>query len=779
MKDHPKTAIKNSEKNNLFSDWTKGLNPEQAKAVLHTDGPLLILAGAGSGKTTVLVARTGRMIAEGKAKGHLNIAKEICVLTFTNKAARELKHRVSQRLGPAAKGLWAGTFHSFGLDILRSHYKEAHLPHHFGVIDQSDCQSILKELVKEVRVVGKEKFDLEKVLEIINEKRVRKSSGLPDRIEAFDEYHEVAEVLYPKFIKRLDLLGVVDFDGLLLKPLELFQTHPEVLKKYQDKIRYMMVDEFQDTNDIQMKLIDKIVHQHRNIAVVGDDDQSIYGWRGAQVANILDFPKIYPPCEVIRLERNYRSKSSILTVANEVISKNRHRHGKVLKAEGYSDHGEPPELFLLETEDDEAEFVYREIEHFKQQGYHPKDMAVLYRSNSQGGMIESVFRTYHIPYTVSGGTGFFDRKEVKDILAYLRCALAMNDVSLRRVINTPSRGIGDTTLEKISDYAKSKKISFHFACQAALKDYQYSEMDFSNSYSKSQSQPQSEHQAQSQSPLKIPVEQIPFQELKENKTNDLSEMRADVHSEIGSQANKNQVQGSFFKEPEMDIPTASKAAIKKFLDLLKDMPTQILSPIGSQTAGEALVQWMQDIGYRDYVFSLVSEPSSGEKKWMLVEILGRILDGFVKRGGLTEKTLKDFLDAMELRDDPDDDENQDKVSLMTLHACKGLEFPVVIIVGIEEDLLPHKTLGSDIDEERRLFYVGVTRAKERLVMTRCKTRRRHGVVRPVSPSRFLLEISNQHVKDYKSEFRPVSSDQRQSMLDGFLAKLDSKIQSNK
>ncbi len=742
----------------MWEQWTKGLNPEQAKAVLHNEGPLLILAGAGSGKTTVLVARTGRMIAEGAAKGNPHLAKEICVLTFTNKAARELKHRVSQRLGPSAKGLWAGTFHSFGLEILRNHYKEANLPHHFGVIDQSDCQSLLKELVKEIRVVGKEKFDLEKVLEIINEKRVRKSTGLPDKIEAFDEYHEVAEILFPKFIRRLDLLGVVDFDGLLLKPLELFQTHPEVQKKYQDKIRYMMVDEFQDTNEIQMKLIDKIIQGHRNLAVVGDDDQSIYGWRGAQVANILNFPKVYAPCEVIRLERNYRSKSSILTVANEVISKNRHRHGKVLKAEGYKDEGERPEVFLLETEDDEAEFVYREIEHFKTQGYHPKDMAVLYRSNSQGGMIESVFRTYHIPYTVSGGTGFFDRKEVKDILAYLRSALAPNDVSLRRIINTPARGIGDNTIEKISDYAKHKKISFNFACKAALRGEDLeinSELD-----------PSAKRAANGSTQSLLAKE---FDGTHADVEGDLNPQQ-----ELGGLSPK---QGSFFQTPEIELAAGSKEALRKFFDSLKQLPEVILKPIGSQTAGEALVEWMRSIGYRDYVFSMVSEPSSGEKKWNLVEIVGRVLDSFVKRGGLNEKTLKDFLDAMELRDETEDEENADRVSLMTLHACKGLEFPVVIIVGIEEDLLPHKTLGSDIDEERRLFYVGVTRAKEKLVMTRCKTRRRHGVVRPVSPSRFLLEISSHHVRDYKCEFRPVSSVQRESLLSDFLGKLDSKIQS--
>ena len=296
-----------------MSAWIDGLNPEQAKAVLHSQGPLLILAGAGSGKTTVLVARTGELISAKHAE-----AREICVLTFTNKSARELKHRVAHKLGDRAKGLWAGTFHSFGLQLLRKHHRAAGLPQSFGVIDQGDSQAILKELLRDTKVVGKEKFDIDKILNIVNARRTSK-----EKVEAFDEYNEIAEMLLPKYVKKLDLLGVVDFEGLLLKPLELFRTNPEVLEGIQQQLRYMMVDEFQDTNDTQMKLIDQIAKSHRNLAVVGDDDQSIYGWRGAQVSNILNFPKTYAPCEVIRLERNYRSSSAILSVANELIKKNR------------------------------------------------------------------------------------------------------------------------------------------------------------------------------------------------------------------------------------------------------------------------------------------------------------------------------------------------------------------------------------------------------------------------------------------------------------------------
>ncbi len=644
----------------------------------------MILAGAGSGKTTVLVARTGRLIAEGLA-----VPEEICVLTFTNKAARELKHRVAQKLGDRAKGLWAGTFHSFGLRLLRTYHKEAGLPAQFGVIDQNDSQSLLKELIKDIKVTGKEKFDLEAVLEIINERRVRGR----EKLEGFDEYHEVAEMLLPKFLKKMELLGVVDFESLLLKPLELFREHPEILAKVQNQFKYLMVDEFQDTNLVQMKLVEKITAAHRNLCVVGDDDQSIYGWRGAMISNILDFPKNFAPCEVIRLERNYRSSPVILKVANELIQKNKHRHGKVLKAEGRFRTEEVPEAFLLPNEEEEANFVVREVRNWISQGHKYEDMAILYRSNSQGGLLEGHFRQNHLPYSVSGGTGFFDRKEIKDILAYLRFALNPNDVSLRRIINTPARGIGDTTVEKINAYAIQHKLSF-------LK--------------------------------------------------------------------------ASYEWQKVGIPDKAAEALVQLFDMMRALPGKLMDPKSVETPGAHLLKFLTEISYREYLYHTSKDTHGGEKKWTLVEIFARVLDAFAKKGGVTEKTLREFVDAMELRDDPNDDEDRNKISLMTLHACKGLEFPCVVIVGVEEDLIPHKTLGSDVDEERRLFYVGLTRAKERLILTRCQLRTRHGTQRPVSPSRFLLEIPPESIRDYKGEFRPVTSDQRAGMLAGFLAGLDSK-----
>lgn len=669
-----------------MSIWTQGLNAEQIEAVQHNDGPLLILAGAGSGKTTVLVARTGRMIADGIAR-----PEEMCVLTFTNKSARELKHRVAAKVGDRAKGLWAGTFHSFGLRLLRTYHKEAGLPAQFGVIDQSDSQSILKELFKDIKITGKDKFDLEEVLSIINRRRVYGR----EKQEAFDEYHELAEMLLPKFIKKMELLGVVDFESLLLKPIELFNEHPHVLEKVQNQFKYMMVDEFQDTNDTQMKLIEKMVAKHNNICVVGDDDQSIYGWRGAQVANILDFPKNFKPCKVIRLERNYRSSPVILRAANELIEKNKKRHGKVLKAEGNFRTQEMPEVFTLGNEDEECQFIVREMRQLLSFGYQYKDMAVLYRSNSQGGLLEGVLRQNQIPYSVSGGTGFFDRKEIKDILAYLRFSLNPNDVGLRRIINTPARGIGDTSVEKINQFAMNTKMSFVAAAQQWQKT---------------------------------------------------------------------------------GIPDKAGESLEHLFAITRTLPSQIMDISGANTAGSNLLKFLYSIEYKQYLQSTSKDPVAADKKWGLVEIFSRVLDSFVKKGGASVQTLREFVDSMELRDEPEDEDKPvNQVSLMTLHACKGLEFPCVMIVGVEEDLIPHKTLGTDIDEERRLFYVGLTRAKERLVLTRCRLRTRHGTQKPVTPSRFLLEISKEALVQHAGEFRPVTAEQRTDMLSGFLSKLDSKI----
>jgi len=666
-----------------MTDWTRGLNPEQARAVNHSHGPLLILAGAGSGKTTVLVSRTGRMIDEGVAP-----ASGICVLTFTNKAARELKHRVSVKLGSKAKGLWASTFHSFGLQLLRKYHTAAELPSQFGVIDMSDSQAVVRELLRNLTVGGKDKFDLEKVLNLIQEFRLRGRFANPD----LDEYHAVAEALAPQYQKKLKALGVVDFEELLLKPVELMKNDPEIRTKVQAQYPFLMVDEFQDTNALQMQLLELMMGPEKNMAVVGDDDQSIYGWRGAEVSNILDYPKRYSPCEVIRLERNYRSTSKILDLANHVIGQNDKRHGKVLKPESRHGTGQEPELFVFSNEEEEAEFVVREIKMAHDRGRAWKDMAILYRSNSQSGLLEGLLRQEQIPAAVSGGTALFDRKEVKDVLAYLRLSLQTHDLAFRRILNTPSRGIGDTTIEKIVEHMNDQKVSF----VKAARNWR-----------------------------------------------------------------------------ELGIQDKAGESIDGLLLFLSTLADTILNDV-SLMPGAKLLEVMKEIGYRDLVWNSSKDPQAGEKRWMGVEILARILDRFVERGARDKKTLLEFVDAMELRDDQDEDPKKSEVSLMTLHASKGLEFPLVFLIGVEEDLLPHRTLGSDISEERRLFYVGITRAQETLFLSRCRTRKRYGQPRPVSPSRFVVAVPPHLMRTFEEGVRPVSGAARDTMMADFMAKLGSK-----
>ncbi len=669
-------------------DWHKGLNPEQCQAVDHNHGPLLILAGAGSGKTTVLVSRTGRLISDKIAQ-----ASEICVLTFTNKSARELKHRVSNRVGPRAKGLWAGTFHSFGLQLLRKNHKAAGLPAQFGILDQSDSQAVLKDLMRNIRNTTKEKFDHDKLLNLIN--LLRGGKKLP--VGYLEEYHEMAIVLKPMYEKELLKLGVTDFEGLLLEPLNLFKKDPSILEKVQNQFKQIMVDEFQDTNKEQMKLITEISKSHNNLSVVGDDDQSIYGWRGAEIQNILNFPKQFANCQVIKLERNYRSSSAILDLGNAVIQKNTNRHGKVLKAEKKinPDHIKP-ELFVLENEDEESDFVCREILNLKQKEIKYNDIAVLYRSNTQGAFIESSLRKYQIPYTITGGTSIFDRKEAKDWLAYLKQSLNDDEVSFRRIINLPPRGLGDTTIEKLATYADEQN-------------------------------------------LNLP------------------------------QASK--------KWDKADISQKQGEILDQFNNWLWTFPQRLLEETSlGPTISERFQQLVREIGYRDYLVKSVADQSTGsgilfDRKWQVIEIMGRILESFIGKRDASLQTLKDFVDSMQLRDTVDEAEEQNKVQLMTFHASKGLEFPVVILVGLEEDLLPHKRLGGDLDEERRLLYVGITRAKEKLILSHCRERKKQGVIKRVSPSRFILEVDKNLYSQFEMGARPVSEQAREDLVAQFLKQM--------
>lgn len=673
-----------SPKNDLegnLRNWVEGLNPEQGSAVLHNYGPLLILAGAGSGKTTVLVARAGRMLQD-----KIMEPQQLCVLTFTNKAARELKARVQARLGNSAQKIWAGTFHSFGLSLLRKHYKAAGLSEGFGIIDQSDAGSIIKELLHDFRTGDKTAYDSDKLLSMISDWR---ESG---RLNANkdDEYEEATEWLLPRYLKRLELLSMVDFDGLILKPLELLKKDEKIREQIQSSFTQVMVDEFQDTNQMQMDLVRQLVASHRNVAVVGDDDQSIYGWRGARITNILHFPKFYSDCVVVRLERNYRSTPSILNLANAIISKNSERHSKQLRSGESDEPGDLPECFSFPTEDEEAENVCNEIEEFIRQGYPRQDVAVLYRSNGQGALIEAELRKRQLPYSISGGTAFFDRKETRDMLAYLRCSFRPNELAFRRILNTPPRGIGEKSVEHIVNLMESRKISFVDSAR---------------------------------------------------------------------------------RWREAGVEERAGAAIEVLFADLSQLTQTILDP--AQTPAAQLLSFFEKLGYRQHLEKHAGDAQRAAKRWRYMELFGGILSRYMEQGGRTAAVIKDFTDAMELRDllsNKEDDE--DRVQLLTLHACKGLEFPVVFLIGVEEDILPHKVLGSDVSEERRLFYVGVTRAQKRLILTRAEKRRRHGRLADSVPSRFLVEIPK-HLFVERSGPRPVREDRRRSMVADLFAKLDS------
>jgi len=666
----------------MTSEWTKGLNPEQVEAVQHNQGPLLILAGAGSGKTTVLVSRTGRLISENVVR-----PENITVLTFTNKAARELKHRVEKRVGEKAHGIWTGTFHGFGLQLLKTFPTEAGLEPHFGILDASDSSSLIRELLKETRSATKSSFDPDRLLQIINSKRSKQSYAPVE-----DDYEEMAQVLQEKYEKKLKLLNVVDFESLLLLPLRLLKQSETVRARVQKRCHFLMVDEFQDTNFIQMEWIREMWGEQQNIAVVGDDDQSIYGWRGALVQNILDFPKEFKNCRVIQLTRNYRSHEPILALANQAIQFNEKRHGKSLRPERHFEKRELPEVFVFENENEEAEGVVREIQDQIRLGRKAGEIAVLYRSNSQGAFLEGELRKNRIPYQITGGTSIFERKEAKDVLSYLEQSLRPNDLGLKRILNVPPRGLGDVSLEKILNFAKAQRL-----------------------------------------PL--------FQAL--------------------------------LRHGQIDLPSQAHEGLAQFLESLRELPKKILE--SEATPGAVTSSWKQffeKMGYSQYLHKDSTKAESAQARWVRVEIVGRLLENSLHRNGFSQESLRAFCEMVTLRDDEDEQDRSQFVQLMTLHASKGLEFPVVILAGLEEDLLPHKTLGGHIEEERRLFYVGITRAQEKLMMTRCRLRQRYGQLRPVSPSRFLVQLDPSLYVEHEHGVRPWKEEQRTSMVGDFLKKLE-------
>jgi DNA helicase-2/ATP-dependent DNA helicase PcrA len=628
------------------------LNPIQQKAVLETEGPLLVFAGAGSGKTRVLTYRIAYLIQEKGVQPW-----NIFAVTFTNKAADEMRERVEKLLGRSAKGTWISTFHSACARILRQHIEYLGFQRNFVIYDDQDQERHLKTIMKELNLDFKmfPPRAIQSGLEQLKNEGVTPDQYSPNPYNIFQKR---LAVVYQRYQQDLQRNNALDFGDLLSFVTILFRRFPEVLRSYQELCHYVMVDEFQDTNLIQYQLIKQLVVAHRNICVVGDDDQSIYRWRGAEVGNILNFEKDFPETKVLTLEQNYRSTQNILQAANHVVRKNRYRKEKILWTE--NPEGELLTFYVAVDEVDEARFVVQKIiEHISTgKSIRPyRDMAVFYRINAQSRAMEDELVKNRIPYTVVGGMKFYERKEIKDVLAYLKLMNnPLDGLSLKRIINVPSRGIGEKTIEKIEAFAREKGISLYEGLKQAI--------------------------------------------------------------------------GEDWLTP------ALKAKMKEFVLLVEEFRTVAESITLSQLTLALLAK-------TEYLQRLKEEGT--DEAFSKIENIDELINVMMGlEQGEERVTLETFLDKVSLVTDMDLYEDKgNRVSLMTLHCAKGLEFPRVFIVGIEEGLLPHYRRGEeieDMEEERRLFYVGMTRAKQRLFLSRAERRSTFGVGRANLPSRFLDEL---------------------------------------
>ncbi len=628
------------------------LNPVQQKAVLETEGPLLVFAGAGSGKTRVLIYRIAYLIQE-KGVPPWNIF----AVTFTNKAADEMRERVGRLLGTSAKGTWISTFHSACARILRQHIEPLGFKRNFVIYDDQDQERHLKSIMKELNLDFK-MFPPRAIQSGIDQ---LKNEGItPDRYSPnpYNIFQKRLALVYQRYQEDLHRNNALDFGDLLTFVTILFRRFPEILRSYRELCRYVMVDEFQDTNLIQYQLVRQMVEAHRNICVVGDDDQSIYRWRGAEIGNILNFEKDFPEAKVITLEQNYRSTQNILQAANHVVKKNRYRKEKKLWTENPD--GEPLTFYVAEDETDEARFVVQKIVEYNAKGESVRsyrDAAVFYRINAQSRAMEDELVRNRVPYTVVGGMKFYERKEIKDVLAYLKLMDNPSDgLSLKRIINVPSRGIGEKTIEKIEAFSREKGLSLYEGLKQVMAE-------------------------DGQTPA-IKAKMREFIQL-------IEELRKDA---------------GFLTLSQLTLALLAKT---EYLQRLKEEGTD-----------EAFSK-MENI---DELINVMMGLEQGEEK----------------------VSLESFLDKVSLVSDVDLYEDKgNRVSLMTLHCAKGLEFPLVFIVGIEEGLLPHYRRGEeieDMEEERRLFYVGMTRAKQRLFLSRAEERSTFGVGRANLASRFLDEL---------------------------------------
>ena len=632
-----------------------GLNDRQKEAVVTTDGQMLVLAGAGSGKTTVLVNRLAYILETKNVR-----PSNILAITFTNKAAKEMRERIEAKIGPVAKDMWVATFHSACVRILRSCIERAGFDSSFVIYDTADSKTVIKDCMKELNL--DEKVYPIRMLqgEISRAKDNLQDSAAYEATAMGDHRKTVIAGVYSLYQKKLKKNNALDFDDIVFLTVRVLLENPDVLENYREKFTYIMVDEYQDTNNAQYMLISLLTGGDGNICVVGDDDQSIYKFRGANIQNILNFEKEYPNARVIKLEQNYRSTSVILNAANTVIANNKGRKGKALWTQKAG--GDLINSYIAYNEHEEARFIASEISRRVKLGASFSEFAILYRTNAQSRVIEEMLLQFGVPYRVLAGLRFYDRKEIKDIIAYLRVINnASDDVSVKRIINEPKRGIGAASIEKAEAFATEEGKNL------------FDIISFANEY-----------------------------------------------------------------------PDLSRAAVKMlaFSELIKNLAK------ASNTMGLAdfTIRVLNESGY----MAMLELENSVESKTRIEN-----LNEFVSAVSEYEKsaenpTLTDFLESVSLVSDIDAyDEDQDACVMMTVHSAKGLEFPVVFLTGLEDGLFPSlRSLDAeDIEEERRLCYVAITRAKQLLYITQASSRTIFGRTTPCMPSRFYKEIPDEYIKD--------------------------------
>lgn len=637
-----------------------GMNEQQRQAVLTTEGPLLVMAGAGSGKTRVLTHRIAYLIEEQGV-----LPWKILAITFTNKAAREMQERLTKLLGPSASDIWVSTFHALCVRILRRNIDKLGYNTAFTIADPGEQRTLMKRIFKEMNLDPK-KFEPRNFLSAISNAKNALETPAAYQAKYQDPYRKLVGEAYGRYQKELEANQTLDFDDLIMKTIELFKTEPATLAYYQDKFNYIHVDEYQDTNDAQYQLVHQLAVKYKNLCVVGDADQSIYGWRGANMNNILNFEKDYPTAQTIMLEQNYRSTQTILDAANQVIANNVNRKDKKLWTQ--NGQGDKISYYRAQSEHDEAYYVVKQIEKQRQaHGYAYGDFAILYRTNAQSRLIEETFMKSSIPYTMVGGHKFYDRMEIRDLLGYLTLVANPDDsLSFERVVNVPKRGIGATSLNKLRQFAADMGWSL---------------------------------------------------------------MKAAENVELANQ-----------------ISPSVKKKLTGFAEEMQQLQTQAANLTLTELTDAILTQ----TGYRASLQAVANKDLQAQTRLENLEEFKSVTQEFDQKHGdevtTTQEQLTQFLTDLALVSPQDELEDQtNTVTLMTLHAAKGLEFPVVFLIGMEEGIFPlarAKENPEEAEEERRLAYVGITRAKQKLYLTNANSRVLYGRIQRNPASEFVTEISD-------------------------------------